>query len=259
MLSSFDFSQGFLLLAVGVMAGYVNVMAGGGSLLTVPTMVFLGIPDAVANGTNRIAILAQTFASMWVFFRKGITELRLSLTLSLFTLPGALVGAWYGTQLRGVWFNRVLAGVMLTVLLLIHLKPAQRTQVEVAAAGFPAVSPRRYWLTHILMIGVGFYGGLIQIGIGFMIMPILHRVMGLDLLRVNLHKVFLILPFTALSLAIFITKVGVVWAAGLALALGNAIGGWVATHMMIQKGDKIIYMVFNIALVVMVIKLLFFN
>jgi uncharacterized membrane protein YfcA len=110
-----------------------------------------------------------------------------------------------------------------------------------------------------LMIGVGFYGGLIQIGIGFMIMPILHRVMGLDLLRVNLHKVFLILPFTALSLAIFITKVGVVWAAGLALALGNAIGGWVATHMMIQKGDKIIYMVFNIALVVMVIKLLFFN
>lgn len=246
-----------ILFLVGCLAGYTNVMAGGGSLLTVPAMVFMGIPDAVANGTNRIAILAQTLASMWVFFRKGIAELRLSLSLSLFTLPGALVGAWYGTQLRGVWFNRVLAAVMLAVMLLMHLKPAERA--EPAGAALPAPTPRRYWLTHLLMIGVGFYGGLIQIGIGFIIMPILHRVMGLDLLRVNLHKVFLILPFTALSLAIFIAKVGVVWAAGLALALGNAAGGWVATHMMIKRGDKIIYMVFNIALFVMIIKLLFFN
>lgn len=245
------------MLAVGMMAGYINVMAGGGSLLTVPTMVFMGIPDVVANGTNRIAILAQTFASMWVFFRKGITELKLSLTLALFTLPGALVGAWYGTQLRGIWFNRVLAAVMVAVMLLMHLKPAAWTAIPEAAPTAP--TPKRYWLTHILMIGVGFYGGLIQIGIGFIIMPILHRVMGLDLLRVNLHKVFLILPFTALSLAIFIGKVGVVWPAGLALALGNATGGWLATHMMIQKGDKIIYIVFNIALLVMIIKLLLWN
>lgn len=244
-----------ILFFVGCLAGYTNVMAGGGSLLTVPAMVFMGIPDAVANGTNRIAILAQTFASMWVFFRKGITELRLSLSLALFTLPGALAGAWYGTQLRGVWFNRVLAAVMLAVLVLMYLKPAERAETATS----PVVTTRgRYWLTHILMIGVGFYGGLIQVGIGFIIMPILHRVMGLDLLRVNLHKVFLILPFTALSLAIFIAKVGVVWAAGLALALGNAAGGWLATHMMIKSGDKIIYMVFNIALLGMIIKLLFF-
>ena len=110
-----------ILFLVGCLAGYTNVMAGGGSPLTVPTMVFLGIPDAVANGTNRIAILAQTCASMWVFFRKGVSELKLSLTLALFTLPGALAGAWFGTQLRGVWFSRVLAGVMLAVLVLLPL------------------------------------------------------------------------------------------------------------------------------------------
>lgn len=246
-----------ILFFVGCLAGYTNVMAGGGSLLTVPAMLFMGIPDTVANGTNRIAILAQTLASMWVFFRKGLSELRLSLSLALFTLPGALVGAWYGTQLRGVWFNRVLAVVMLAVMVLMHLKPAARAAA--AAGAVPATTPRRYWLTHLLMIGVGFYGGLIQVGIGFIIMPILHRVMGLDLLRVNLHKVFLILPFTALSLAIFIAKVGVVWAAGLALAAGNAVGGWLATHMMIKRGDKIIYIVFNIALIGMIVKLLFFS
>ncbi|HEX5055713.1 MAG TPA: sulfite exporter TauE/SafE family protein [Gammaproteobacteria bacterium] len=252
----YSYYQELLLLVAGMMAGYINVMAGGGSLLTVPAMVFMGIPDAVANGTNRIAILAQTLASMWVFFRKGIAELKLSLTLALFTLPGAVAGAWYGTQLRGVWFNRVLAGVMLAVLVLMHLKPS----AGAAAASKPVTTTRtRYWLTHLLMIGVGFYGGLIQVGIGFIIIPILHRVMGLDMLRVNLHKVFLILPFTLLSLVIFIAKVGVVWTAGLTLALGNAAGGWLATHMMIQKGDKIIYMVFNIALFAMIIKLLLFN
>jgi uncharacterized protein len=245
-----------ILFLVGGLAGYTNVMAGGGSLLTIPAMLFMGIPDAVANGTNRIAILAQTLASMWVFFRKGIAELRLSLTLALFTLPGALVGAWYGTQLRGVWFNRVLAAVMLGVMVLMHLKPARRAETGISRV---EATRGRYWLTHILMIGVGFYGGLIQVGIGFIIMPILHRVMGLDLLRVNLHKIFLILPFTVLSLAIFIAQVGVVWAAGLALALGNAGGGWLATHMMIKRGDKIIYIVFNIALFGMIIKLLFFN
>ncbi|HEY3487564.1 MAG TPA: sulfite exporter TauE/SafE family protein [Gammaproteobacteria bacterium] len=245
-----------ILFAAGGFAGYINVMAGGGSLLTVPAMLFIGIPDAVANGTNRIAILAQTGTSMWVFFRKGIAELKLSLTLSLFALPGALAGAYYGTQLRGIWFNRLLGAVMLTVLVLMHLKPTARVAEAKTAL---VVSPRRYWLTHILMIGVGFYGGLIQIGIGFIIMPILHRVMGLDLLRVNMHKIFLILPFTVFSLAIFIIKVGVVWAAGLALALGNALGAWAATHMMIHRGDKIIRLIFNIALLVMIVKLLFWN
>jgi uncharacterized membrane protein YfcA len=245
-----------ILLLVGCLAGYINVMAGAGSLLTVPVLTFMGIPDAVANGTNRIAILAQTMASMWVFFRKGITELKLSLTLALFTLPGALVGAWLGTQLRGVWFNRALAAVMLAVLVLMRLKPSAGTEAETKPV---TITRTRYWLTHILMIGAGFYGGLIQVGIGFIIMPILHRVMGLDMLRVNLHKVFLVLPFTLLSLVVFIAKVGVVWAAGLALALGNAAGGWLATHMMIQRGDKIIYMVFNIALLAMILKLLFFN
>lgn len=245
--------QELLLFIAGLFAGYINVLAGGGSLLTVPFMLFLDLPGPVANGTNRIAILAQSMASCWVFFRKGLTELKLSITLSLFTLPGALLGAHLGVQLDGVWFNRLLAAIMLFVMLLMLIK-----RKTVLADSSTDIKPWRYWLTHVLMIFVGFYGGLIQVGVGFIIMPILHRVMGLDLLRVNMHKVFLVLPFTLVSLAVFVSQVSLEWRAGLILALGMGTGGWLSTHLMIRKGQHLIKVVFNLTLLGMIIKLLFF-
>jgi uncharacterized membrane protein YfcA len=109
------------------------------------------------------------------------------------------------------------------------------------------------------MFGVGFYGGMIQVGVGFIIMPILHRVLGLDLMRVNIHKVFIIMSFSIISLAVFASKVNIEWYAGLFLALGMGIGGWLSAHLMIHKGEHLIKVVFNLALLGMIIKLLFFS
>src|SRR3970040_2428241 len=97
----------FLILSLaGLAAGFLNVMAGGGSLLTFPIMVFIGLPGPVANGTNRIAILAQNITAVTAFFKKGYANFRLSLTLSLCALPGAVAGAYAGTRLEGSWFKR---------------------------------------------------------------------------------------------------------------------------------------------------------
>lgn len=246
--------QELLLFGVGLFAGYINVMAGGGSLLTVPAMLFMGLPAPVANGTNRIAILAQSLVSCAIFLRKGLSELKLSLTLGLAALPGALIGALLGVRLEGVWFNRLLAAIMIAVMLLMIFE-RKTTRADVNADS----RPRRVILTHVLMLGVGFYGGIIQVGVGFIIMPILHRVMGLDLLRVNMHKIFLIVPFTVLSLMVYAGQAGIAWSAGLFLALGNALGGWLGTHMMISKGEKIIKIVFNLVLAAFIVKLIFFS
>ncbi|HEX7026335.1 MAG TPA: sulfite exporter TauE/SafE family protein [Gammaproteobacteria bacterium] len=249
-----NLSQELLLFGVGAFAGYINVMAGGGSLLTVPAMLFMGLPAPVANGTNRIAILAQSLVSCAVFLRKGLGELKLSLTLGLAALPGALIGALLGVRLEGVWFNRLLAVIMIAVMLMMFFE--RRTITKDINSDS---RPRRVILTHVLMLGVGFYGGIIQVGVGFIIMPILHRVMGLDLLRVNMHKIFLIVPFTVLSLIIFAGQAGVSWTAGFFLALGNALGGWLGTHMMISRGEKIIKVVFNLVLAAFIVKLIFFS
>ena len=109
-----------------------------------------------------------------------------------------------------------------------------------------------------MMVGAGFWGGFIQIGVGFIIMPILNRAMGLDLVRTNMHKVFIIAIYTTVALSVFASQVEIIWAVGLALALGNSIGGYLGAHFTISKGDKLIRLVLNLVLIAFIIKLLFF-
>ena len=245
-----------LLAFVGVGAGFINVLAGGGSLLTVPALVFMDVPGPVANGTNRIAIIAQAGTAMFAFFKRGYHNIRLSLTLAAALMPGAAIGAYLGTDLDGVWFNRLLAAVMLAVMIIMLLEPKNKSA---PSAELVPASRNRMIVVHLLIGAIGFYGGLIHIGIGFLIMPILHRVARLDLIEVNMHKMAIILPYSVLALWIFANETGVLWVAGIALAIGNSIGGWLGVHFAVKKGEKLIKLVFNLSLLALIIKLLFFE
>ena len=245
--------QAALLTAVGVIAGFLNVMAAGGSLLTVPVLVFMGLPGPVANGTNRVAILAQNLTAISTFFRRGFSDFRLSLSLAACAVPGAVLGALLGTRLDGEWFNRILALVMIAVMLIMYFDKGSAERPE-------NYQPTRQQLIrgHLMMVGAGFWGGFIQIGVGFIIMPILNRAMGLDLVRTNMHKVFIIAIYTTVALSVFASQVEIIWIVGLALALGNSIGGYLGAHFTISKGDKLIRLVLNLVLIAFIIKLLFF-
>jgi len=245
--------QAALLVTVGIAGGFLNVMAGGGSLLTVPVMVFLGLPGPVANGTNRIAILAQNLTAIAAFARRGLRNFRLSLTLAACSLPGALAGALLGTRLDGIWFNRVLAVIMIGVLLVMQFgRGAQANTTDYVP------TRRQLWRGHLLMIGAGFWGGFIQLGVGFILMPILNRAMGLDLVRTNMHKVFIVACYTVVALLVFATQVEILWVVGLALALGNAIGGYLGAHFTVARGERLIRLVLNFVLIGFILKLLFY-
>ncbi len=248
-----DLWQAGLLIVVGVIAGFLNVLAGGGSLLTVPVMVFLGMPGPVANGTNRIAILAQNLSAITAFFKKGFSDFKLSLSLSACAVPGAIVGALLGVQLHGIWFNRILALIMIAVMLIMYFDKGASDRSQ---SGEP--SRAQLIRGHIMMVAVGFWGGFIQIGVGFIIMPVLNRVMGLDLVRTNMHKVFIIAVYTIVALAIFASAVPIMWAAGAALALGTSIGGYLGAHFSVVRGENLIRRVLNIVLIAFIIKLLLF-
>ena len=244
--------QAGILAAVGVVAGFLNVMAGGGSLLTVPVLVFMGLPGPVANGTNRIAILAQNLTAIATFFRRGFSDFRLSLSLAACAVPGALAGALVGTRLDGEWFNRILALVMVGVMLLMHFDRGSTRH----AGDHQPTGTQLVW-GHLLMVAAGFWGGFIQIGVGFIIMPILNRAMGLDLVRTNMHKVFIIAVYTVVALAVFASQVELLWLAGVALAIGNSIGGYLGAHFTISRGERLIRVILNIVLIAFIIKLLF--
>ncbi|WP_417380893.1 sulfite exporter TauE/SafE family protein [Gimesia sp.] len=261
----------YLLLAgVGCIAGILNVLAGGGSLILMPIMVFLDIPGAVTNGTVRIAILGQNLTAIAGFKQKGFSDYRLSLTLALCALPGTVIGAFLGTKLSNAWFNRVLAVVMLGVLVTMILgnrkkkKPNQK--VEAPSAGSANVEelstntasePPVPVTAYLLMVLAGFYGGFIQAGVGFILIAIIHNVMNIDLLRTNMHKVFIVAVYTVAAIGIFAWQGQIWWGTGLVLMMGMSVGGWIGSNLAVKKGDAFIRTVLYIALVCMSIKLLF--
>jgi hypothetical protein len=244
---------------VGVAAGWINVIAGGGSLLTVPMLLLFGLPGPVANATNRIGVVTQNIAAVGAFRSKGFADFRLSATLSLATIPGALLGAQLGIGLSGEAFERTVALVLAGVLALMLTgldKAASKPAADTVEPQVDLGRPKRLLLGHALMALVGVWGGFIQIGVGFLVMPVLHRVMGLDLVRVNMHKVAIVLVFTAAALVLFALQVPIAWGAGLALAVGNGVGGWLGAHMTIAKGEVWIRRVFYVAIVALIAKLL---
>ena len=108
------------------------------------------------------------------------------------------------------------------------------------------------------MVAIGFWGGFIHIGVGFLLMPVLHKVMRMDLITTNSHKVFIVLVYTIVALAVFGSQLTLNWTYGIALAVGTVTGGILATHVQISQGVSAIKWTLNIVIVAFIIKLAFF-
>jgi uncharacterized membrane protein YfcA len=249
--------QLIVLVVIGVIAGILNVIAGGGSLLTLPVMVLMGMDGPVANGSNRVAICAQNVSAIAGFKSKGFSDFRLSLSLAMATIPGAIAGAILGVKVGGVLFNRILAVIMILIMIQLMWKQRGASKQKTRPAESALPTRRQNVFGHLCMIGVGFYGGFIQAGVGFLLIASLHNVMGLDLIRVNMHKVFIVGAFTFVALVVFIIDDKVRWIPGLALAAGTSIGGWIGSHLSVTKGERLIRAVLFAALAAMAVKLLF--
>lgn len=243
--------HGAVLFGVGLVAGTLNVVAGGGSMLTLPVMIFLGLPATVANGTNRVGILVQNVGASWSFHRRGLT----SRSWLLLAVPPALVGSVLGTLLAvrvgDVVFQRVLALVLVVVAAYTVWRPTPSVGGEATAA--PA-GTRAAGFAALFFL-VGFYGGFLQAGVGFVILAVTSAG-GLDLVRGNAVKVMLVLAFTVPALALFAWSAKVDWVLGLALAAGNLLGGLLGVRLQILKGHAWVRNVVTITMVVFAIKLL---
>ncbi|WP_286803294.1 sulfite exporter TauE/SafE family protein, partial [Marinobacter sp. UBA2498] len=101
------------LLALGGIAGFINVLSAGGSMLTLPLLMFLGLPPQVANGTNRVAITLQSITAVGSFYRMGHGNLMVSLHLAVPAILGSLLGAWVATWVSDAVFEVVLVSAMI--------------------------------------------------------------------------------------------------------------------------------------------------
>lgn len=239
-----------VVFIVGIIAGFINTLAGGGSLLTLPILIFLGLPTAVANGTNRLAIMTQCLFAVAGFKRKGVSNFKLSLLLSVPALLGAIIGAQIAVDMSDILFKRVLAIIMLLVLGLILWNP-RRDVGSLMSSG-----RNHLIITMIVFFFIGFYGGFIQVGVGFIIIAALTTITGLGLVETNSHKVFIVGIYTIFALIVFAFNGKVCWEIGLCLAAGMGIGGWIGSHWAVARGERWIRFVLTICVIAMVIKLL---
>jgi len=237
-----------LLGVTGIAVGFLNVMAGGGSLISMPILIFLGFEPAIANGTNRVAILVQNITAVSSFRSHGYSEMQRSLGLAVCTVPGAVAGAFAAIVVDPVLFKRILGAVLVGAVILILRKRPPSDETEDGA--------KHPILAHLAMVGVGFWGGFLQAGVGFLIMPILYQLLRLDLIRVNMHKVFIVGIYTIPALVVFALQGKVWWLGGLALAVGNAAGAWIATRITMTHGERAVRAVFVAAVIAMSLKLI---
>lgn len=260
-----------LVLAAGVAGGFLNTVAGGGSALTMPVLIFLGLPSGVANGTVRVAIIVQNLTAVAGFRGKGHFEPALAAQLGLPALAGAVVGSRIAVDVPDAVFNAVLAGVLVLVLASLFVKPkpaggrdapapAGTTPAGTALTGTaltdmsgPPAGARRILLMAIFFF-IGVYGGFIQAGVGFLIMSSLIFLSGYDLVRINAVKVAVILIYTVAAVAVFLLNGKVEWGPGLTLAAGNAAGAWLGARFSVTGGEKWIRVFLVAAVLVMAVR-----
>ena len=243
-----------LLILVGFIAGFINTMAGGGSLLTLPLLIFLGLPSAVANGTNRIAIFMSAFSATAGFKSKGISNYPFNFYLGFTGLIGALIGAQIAVDIKGELFNKILAVIMIVVVLLIVFKP-KIDSVNI----LERLTGKHLYISMVAFFFIGIYGGFINAGIGFVIMLFLHYYNKLNLVKVNATKVVIVLIYTTGAIITFALAGKINWIYGIFLASGNFLGGWISSRWSVKKGEKAIKAFLVVMVLLMSIKLWFFN
>ncbi len=242
-----------LLIGVGFVVGFINTVAGGGSLLSLPVLIFLGLPPSVANGTNRVAIVIQTASAVAGFKSKGVSTFPFNVYLGISALLGAIIGAKIAVDVDGTLFNRILAIIMITVILIIIFKPKTNLKhMEERLTG------KYLWVGMIAFFFFGIYGGFINAGLGFIIILFLHYFNHMTLVQANATKVAVVFTYMLSALLVFALNDKVNWKVGLVLAVGNALGAWISSRVSVRKGDKFIKIFLIIMVTVMAIKLWFF-
>ena len=249
-----DFDYNLLLLIVaGFIAGFVNTIAGGGTLLTLPTLIFLGLPPSIANGTNRVAIFLQTFTAASGFKSKGVTSFPFSIYCGISALGGSLIGAQIAVDIKGDTFNRILAIIMIAVVILIVFKPKiDLKQLEERTTG------KYLWLSIIVFFFLGIYGGFINAGIGFLMLIFLPYVNRMSLVKANATKVTIVCIYTIGAIVMFYLNGKINWKYGLILSLGNVSGAWISSRWSVKKGDSVVRIFLIVMVTLMAFKLWFF-
>lgn len=248
-----EFSQIVAVVAAGFACGFINTLAGSGSLITLPLLIFLGLPAPVANGTNRVAIVIQNIVAVTSFRAQKVLDVKPAVRYAVPAVFGAIIGARIAVGVDAVQMERIIGILMLAMLPFVFWKPKTWLESKVGDA-----TERSMASVVIIFFLIGAYGGFVQAGVGIFLLMGIVFAGQVDLVRGNAIKVFIVLCFTVFALAVFLINGYVDWRIGLTLAAGNAAGAMVASRLAVKRGEAFVRWVLLLAILMGASKLLGF-
>lgn len=220
-----------LLIVAGTMVGFINTLAGGGSIISLSLLMMLGLPASIANGTNRVAITIQTLTATASFRQQKVLDLKKAIHMAIPATIGSLLGAWVAVDINEEVFEKAIGVVMLIMLIFIFYNPKKYIYGRTDIIEKPVT-----WRTYLIFFGIGIYGGFLHMGVGYFLLTAIVLGAGYDLVKANAIKVFVVLVYVPFSLLIFIIYDQVNWMYGLVLAIGNVTGALLASRLAVSKG-----------------------
>lgn len=225
------------LLGAGIAAGFINTMAGGGSLLTLPALMLLGLPPNVANGTNRLAVVSQSLLGVLSFHREGKLHTKAMVPVTAPAVLGAIAGAVVAAIAPPEILEPVLLGTMIAMALVMLLMP----KLVMAEPDEVPRSPWKHFPSWLGLFGAGVYGGFVQAGVGFVLLAVLGGLLRYDAVRANALKLVCTLVFTLPALAIFVVAGQVEWIPAVLLALGTMMGSFLGVRFAVKANRRVLH------------------
>ncbi len=224
-----------LLIGAGLMVGFINTLAGGGSIVSLSVLMALGLPPTLANGTNRVAIFIQTLTATSSFRQQKVLDTKKAFHMAVPATVGSVIGAFIAVDINEDLFEKAIGVIMLIMLVFIFYNPKKYIYGNKEIEEKPVT-----WKTYVIFFFIGIYGGFLHMGVGYFLLTAIVLGAGYDLVKANAIKVFVVLAYVPFSLLVFIYYGEVDWLYGLVLAIGNVIGALVASRLAVSKGVEFV-------------------
>lgn len=227
-------THGLILVLAATVAGIMNSMAGGGTLVTFPTLLFLGVPAITASATSTVGLLPGALASLFGYRREVAAYRRWLKTLFLPSLAGGALGSFLLLATPERTFSRLVPLLIFFATVLFAIQGmvrrwSSRSADETVIPSQPGSG--RLLLAVFLQLGVAIYGGYFGAGIGILMLSVLGFLGLADIHAMNGLKVFFGATINIVAALYFIARSAIIWPLALLMIAGAVLGGYGGTHL----------------------------
>ena len=223
-------SQLLFLFAAGFFGGMINSIAGGGSFITFPALLFVGIPPITANATNTFASCSGYMSGTWAF-RKDLRAVKDQLPrFILISLVGGVAGAWLLLQTPETAFRIAIPWLLLFATVLFIFGGQLNSALKKLGSRHRHASSTGAILLLLLLLGVCLYGGFFNAGLGIITLSYLALAGFTNINTMNGLKLLVASCVSLIAIALFIYDGVIAWYEGSIVLVGTLCGGYVAAH-----------------------------